>query len=129
MFNPTASREAVEEFVIESVRRAGPEACPPFVVGVGIGGTSEQALFLAKYALLDDLRKDAGGKSIIAWQKKVLKKINDLNIGPMGLGGKTSALAVKIKTAPTHIAGLPVGVNISCWALRSSSFTISGGKL
>jgi len=129
MFNPTASKEAIEEFVIESVQRAGPEACPPFVVGIGIGGTSERALFLAKYALLDDLRKNAANKTITAWQRKILKKINALNIGPMGLGGKTSALAVKIKTAPTHIAGLPVGVNISCWALRSSSFTVSGREI
>jgi fumarate hydratase subunit alpha len=77
---------------------------------------------MAKYALLDDLRKNTSCKNILIWQKRILGRINALNIGPMGLGGGTSALAVKIKTAPTHMAGLPVGVNISCWALRSSSF-------
>lgn len=119
MFNPTASLEKIEDFIVKAVKEAGPEACPPFVVGVGIGGTSDYALLLAKKALLERI-----DKPLSSLEKRLLKKINSLNIGPMGLGGKTTALAVKIKKAPTHIAGLPVGVNISCHALRSATVSI-----
>lgn len=119
MFNPTAGFREIEDFVIEAVKKAGPEGCPPFVVGVGIGGTSDEALLLAKKALLERIDKPNPDKFLNKLEKRLLKKINFLKIGPMGLGGKTTALAVKIKKAPTHIAGLPVGVNISCHALRS----------
>ena len=120
MFNPTASLAAIEDFVVEAVKKAGPEACPPFVVGVGIGSTSDGCLLLAKKALLGDLGKNNPDKELRNLEQRLLKKINALNIGPMGLGGKTTALAVKILKAPTHIAGLPVGVNISCHALRKA---------
>ncbi|MCM8788104.1 MAG: fumarate hydratase [Candidatus Omnitrophica bacterium] len=124
MFNPTAKIDDIEDFVIESVKKAGPQACPPFIVGVGIGGTSDYALLLAKKALLSNLIKPNKDKMLDKIEKRLLKKINALNIGPMGLGGKCTALAVKIKLAPTHIAGLPVGLNISCHALRSASVKI-----
>ena len=119
MFNPTASVDDIEQFVLAAVAAAGPEACPPFVVGVGIGGTSDTALLAAKEAYLEPL-----DKSGCALEARLLKKVNTLGIGPMGFGGKTTALAVKVKKMPTHIAGLPVGVNISCWALRTATVTL-----
>lgn len=121
MFNPTARLEQIEDFVVESVKAAGPESCPPFIVGVGIGGTSDHALLMAKQALLDKLDSSHKDRSLNTLAKSILGKINALRIGPMGLGGRCTALAVRIKTAPTHIAGLPVGVNISCHALRSAT--------
>jgi len=120
MLNPTATIKQVEDFIVESVKAAGPESCPPFVVGVGIGGTSDTALLLAKEALLEKVDKPNQEKSLNGLERRLLKRINALGIGPMGLGGKCTALAVKIKKAPTHIAGLPIGVNISCHALRSA---------
>ncbi|MDP8290246.1 MAG: fumarate hydratase [Candidatus Susulua stagnicola] len=120
MFNPTASSEQIEDFIIESVKAAGPESCPPFVVGVGIGGTSDTALLLAKKSLLGRIDLPNSDKLLNSLEKSLLKRINLLGIGPMGLGGKCTSLAVKIQKLPTHIAGLPVGVNISCHALRSA---------
>jgi fumarate hydratase subunit alpha len=125
MFNPTVSFSSIEDFIVESVRSAGPEACPPFIVGVGIGGTAEGALLSAKKALLTDMHKSSDDKEITRKEARLLKKINALKIGPMGLGGRTTCLAVKILTTPTHIAGLPVAVNISCWALRSATVTVN----
>jgi len=119
MFKPTVKIEEIKKFIIEAVKSAGPDACPPYVVGVGIGGTADYACFLAKKALL---RKVHGSKFIVhRLEGELLREINKLNIGPMGLGGKATALAVNIKTYPTHIAGLPVCVNISCHALRSAT--------
>lgn len=119
MFKPTTKIEEVKKFIIEAVKAAGPDACPPYVVGVGIGGTADYAGLLAKKALL----RRIGGKSS-KLEKQLLAQINKLNIGPMGLGGKTTALAVNVETYPTHIAGLPVAVNLSCHALRSAAATI-----
>lgn len=116
MFNPTANINEIKKFIIEVIKNAGPDACPPYVVGVGIGGTADYACFLAKKALLRKILR-----KISKLEKELLIQINKLNIGPMGLGGKTTALAVNIQTYPTHIAGLPVAVNISCHALRSAS--------
>ena len=124
MFNPTASIAEIEQFVVEAVRAAGPESCPPFVVGVGIGGTSDRALLLAKKALLDKVDQTNSDDALRRLEKRLVKKINSLNLGPMGFGGKNTCLSVKIKKAPTHIAGLPVGVNISCHALRSASIKL-----
>lgn len=135
MFTPTAKINEIKKFIIEVVKSAGPDACPPFIVGVGIGGTADYACFLAKKALLLNTqylpalpRRQAGGRqgSILNTQlaklkRDLLKEISKLNIGPMGLGGRTTALAVNIKTYPTHIAGLPVAINISCHALRSAT--------
>jgi len=119
MFKPTAPIEEIKKFIIETVKSAGPDACPPYVVGVGIGGTADYACYLAKKALL---RKVHGSRFMVhGLEKELLREINRLNIGPMGLGGKTTVLAVNIETYPTHIAGLPVCVNISCHALRSAT--------
>jgi fumarate hydratase subunit alpha len=123
MFKPTADISEIKKFIIEAVKQAGPDACPPYVVGIGIGGTADYACLLAKKALL---RRVSGypDKRLSGTRKieiDLLSAINKLNIGPMGLGGKTTALAVHIETYPTHIAGLPVAVNISCHALRSAT--------
>jgi fumarate hydratase subunit alpha len=116
MFKPTAELSEIKNFIIAVVRDAGADACPPYVVGVGIGGTADYACFLAKKALLKRVT------SVISKiEKELCHKINKLNIGPMGLGGRTTCLGVNIETFPTHIAGLPVAVNISCHALRSAS--------
>ncbi|MCM8823839.1 MAG: fumarate hydratase [Candidatus Omnitrophica bacterium] len=124
MFNPTVSQQEISEFIVDAVRRAGPSACPPFFIGVGIGGTADYALLLAKKALLERVDRDGRNEDITRWEKDLLKRINSLGIGPMGLGGNFTALCVKIKLYPTHIAGLPVGVNISCHSLRSATATI-----
>ncbi|MCP4651787.1 MAG: fumarate hydratase [Candidatus Omnitrophica bacterium] len=118
MFDPTADFTEIEQFIVESVQLAGAQACPPFLVGVGIGGTSDTALLLAKKALIEK------ANILNSTEKKILKKINMLKIGPMGLGGPTTCLSVKIRTQDTHIAGLPVGVNISCHALRRATLQI-----
>jgi len=122
MFNPTAQLAEIKKFIIEAVESAGPDACPPYIVGVGIGGTADYACFLAKKALLRKL--GARSSELTALERELLLAINNLNIGPMGLGGRTTALGVNIETHPTHIAGLPVAVNISCHALRSASIGI-----
>ncbi len=129
MFNPTASLQEIKDFIISSVEQAGPDACPPYILGIGIGGTSDYACLLSKKALLKlvtshesypDGHRQVTSK-IKRLEQDLLKKINQLNIGPMGLGGKTTAFGVSVLTYPTHIAGLPVCVNISCHALRSAS--------
>jgi len=119
MFRPTAGIEEVKKFIIDAVKNAGPDACPPYVVGVGIGGTADYAALLAKKALL---RKISGRGS--ALERELLRRINKTGIGPMGLGGASTALAVYVESYPTHIAGLPVSVNISCHALRSASVVL-----
>jgi len=116
MFNPTAKIKEIEKFIVETVESAGPDACPPYIVGVGIGGTADYAMFLAKKALLKPVTR-----RFSKLEADLLKEINKLNIGPMGLGGKATCLGVNIETYPTHIAGLPVAVNISCHALRSAA--------
>ena len=126
MFNPTAELSEIKEFIVDTVRSAGPDACPPFVLGVGIGGTQDYACLLAKKALLKRITNHESRitNRIRKLETELLKEINKLNIGPMGLGGRTTCLGVNIETYPTHIAGLPVAVNISCHALRSASKTI-----
>jgi fumarate hydratase subunit alpha len=127
MFNPTAGIEEIKRFIVEAVKAAGPDACPPYVVGVGIGGTADYASILAKRALLKKInlkRVQFPKGTVPALENELLAKINKLNLGPMGLGGKVTALAVNVLTYPTHIAGLPVSVNISCHALRSAEITL-----
>lgn len=120
MFDPTSKIEEIKEFIVKTVKLAGPDACPPYVVGVGIGGSAEYACLLAKKALLRNI-VSRPSSVVYRLELDLLKGINKLNIGPMGLGGKATALGVNIETYPTHIAGLPVCVNISCHALRSAS--------
>ena len=118
MLKPADGIEGIKEAVLTAVRDAGPNACPPMVVGVGIGGTFEKCALMAKEALT----REAGTHSDIPWAKELeeemLDKINKLGIGPGGLGGTTTALAVNVNTYPTHIAGLPVGINICCHVNR-----------
>ena len=123
MFNPTVDQKEIKKFIIDAVKNAGPDACPPYVVGVGIGGSADYASFLAKKALLRKIsgRRTPGANHVAKLERELLKEINKLNIGPMGLGGKSTCLGVNIVTAPTHIAGLPVAVNINCHALRSAT--------
>ncbi len=126
MFKPTADLSVIEDFIVESVKNAGPDACPPFVVGVGIGGTADYACLLAKKALLRKITNYQLPVTnyVSKLERDLLKKINKLNIGPMGLGGRTTCLGIHILTHPTHIAGLPVCVNINCHALRSATIVL-----
>ena len=124
MLRPSDGVEGVKEFVINTVKEAGPNPCPPIVVGVGIGGTFDKAAYLAKKALLrcaDESNADAFYAEL---ERELLEKINALGIGPQGLGGRTTALAVNIETFPTHIAGLPVAVNINCHVTRHKTEVI-----
>ncbi|OAQ20144.1 fumarate hydratase [Thermosulfurimonas dismutans] len=118
MLPPSAGLEGIKNFVIETVSRAGANPCPPVVVGVGIGGNFETAALLSKKALLRPLAKPHPEKEVADLEEELLLKINQLGIGPLGLGGQTTALAVHIETHPSHIASLPVAVNIQCHAHR-----------
>lgn len=118
MLKPADGIEGVKEAILTAVRDAGPNACPPMVVGVGIGGTFEKCALMAKHALTRDLREESPVPYVRDLEKEMLEKINGLGIGPGGLGGSTTALAVNIETYPTHIAGLPLAVNICCHVNR-----------
>lgn len=118
MFTPSATKDDIINYVTSVVKEAGSNPCPPIVVGVGIGGDFEYSAFLAKKALCRDLSIRNTDKYYSDLEAEMLKAINELNIGPQGFGGKTTALAVNIETAPTHIAGLPVAVNIGCHVTR-----------
>ena len=118
MLRPSDGIEGVKEFVIEAVRSAGPNPCPPIVVGVGIGGTFDKAAYLAKAALLRPIGEHNPKPLYASLEEELLLKINSLGIGPQGFGGRTTALAVNILEYPTHIAGLPVAVNINCHVTR-----------
>lgn len=118
MLKPADGIEGVKNAVIETVKTAGPNACPPMVVGVGIGGTFEKCAILAKKALTRNLETASTISYVRELEKELLDKINSLDIGPAGLGGRTTALGVNIETYPTHIAGLPVAINICCHVNR-----------
>lgn len=120
MLKPADGIEGVKEAILTAVKDAGPNACPPMVVGVGIGGTFEKCALLAKKALTRNVEEKSPVEYVRNLEKEMLEKINDLGIGPGGLGGKTTAYAVNIETYPTHIAGLPVAVNICCHVNRHS---------
>ena len=124
MLNPSDGVEGVIDFVVETVKKAGANPCPPMVVGVGIGGTMDKAAWLAKKSLTRDINVRNSDKFYSELEEKLLEKINKLGIGPQGMGGTTTALAVNIETFPTHIAGLPVAVNINCHATRHSVVVI-----
>lgn len=116
MLNPTDGNEGITDFVIETIKEAGGRPCPPLFVGIGIGGDFEKCALLAKEALMQE--DNSQNEEIKRLEETILNKINSLNVGPMGLGGNTTAFAVFIKTAPCHIASLPVAVNIQCHANR-----------
>jgi len=121
MLKPADGIEGAKKAILNIVEQAGGNACPPMIVGVGIGGTFEKVAFLAKKALLRPVGNYSSKEYIKDMEEELLDKINKLGIGPGGLGGRTTALAVNIETYPTHIAGLPVAVNISCHATRHST--------
>ena len=118
MFTPSASREDIIDYVVDVVRRAGSNPCPPMVIGVGIGGDFEQCALLAKKALCRPVSEPNADEYYAAMESEILEKANALNIGPQGFGGKTTALSAAVEFAPTHIAGLPVAVNIGCHVTR-----------
>ena len=118
MLKPADGIEGVKESILTAVKDAGPNACPPMVIGVGIGGTFEKCAVMAKHALTRDLEEESPVPYVRELEKEMLKKINSLGIGPGGLGGTVTALAVNIETYPTHIAGLPMAVNICCHVNR-----------
>lgn len=118
MLKPADGVEGVKNFVLETVEKAGANPCPPIIVGVGIGGSFDKAAYLAKHALLRPLTEQNSDEYYAALERELLEKINSLGIGPQGFGGRTTALAVLIEAMPTHVAGLPVAVNISCHATR-----------
>lgn len=121
MLKPSDGLEGIIDFVIETVKNAGSNPCPPLVVGVGIGGTFEKSAYLAKYALLRDISSKNQDPYYAELEKTLLDKINQLNIGPQGFGGITTALGVNVEAFPTHIAGMPCAVNISCHVTRHIS--------
>lgn len=118
MFTPAASKEDIMNFVVETVQKAGSNPCPPVVIGVGIGGDFELSALLAKKALCRPISSKNEKAPYAAMEAELLEKINALDIGPQGFGGRTTALGVNIETYPTHIAGLPVAVNVGCHVTR-----------
>lgn len=124
MLKPADGIEGVKDAILTAVRDAGPNACPPMVVGVGIGGTFEKCAEMAKHALTRNLEEESPVEYVRDLEKEMLETINNLGIGPGGLGGRTTALAVNIETYPTHIAGLPVGINICCHVNRHAQRVI-----
>lgn len=124
MLRPSDGLEGVKDFVIKTVEEAGPNPCPPIVVGVGIGGTFDKAAYLAKCALLRPVDVPNADEFYANLEKELLDKINALGIGPQGFGGRTTALAVNVEKFPTHIAGLPVAVNINCHVTRHKTEVI-----
>lgn len=124
MLKPADGVEGVKNFVLETVEKAGANPCPPIIVGVGIGGSFDKAAYLAKHALLRPVDEPNPDEYYAALESELLDKINALGIGPQGFGGKTTALALLIEAMPTHVAGLPVAVNISCHATRRASASL-----
>ena len=118
MLKPSDGLEGVKNFVLETVRIAGPNPCPPIVIGIGIGGNFDKVAYLAKKALLRYFNEKNVDEFYGNLEKELLEEVNKIGIGPQGFGGKTTALALNIETYPTHIAGLPVAVNINCHATR-----------
>lgn len=121
MFTPSAKREDILDFIVDSVKTAGSNPCPPVVIGVGIGGDFEYSAVLAKKALCRNVSERNSDSFYAEMEQELLEKINALDIGPQGFGGKTTALCVNIETYPTHIAGLPVAVNVGCHVTRHAS--------
>ena len=124
MLKPADGLEGVKKFIIDTVEQAGPNPCPPMVIGVGIGGTFDKAAYLAKKALLRPINVRNSNEFYKNLEEELLEKINKLGIGPQGFGGRTTALGLNIETYPTHIAGLPVAVNINCHATRHKDITV-----
>lgn len=124
MFKPSAGLQGIKDFILETVETAGPNPCPPMVVGVGIGGTFDKAAFLAKKALMRPIDVPNEDPFYADLEAEMLEKINRLGIGPQGFGGRTTALGLNIETMPTHIAGMPCAINISCHVTRHKTEVI-----
>ena len=124
MFKPSAGLQGIKDFILEVVETAGPNPCPPMVVGVGIGGTFDKAALLAKKALMRPLDSTHEDPYYAELEVEMLEKVNALGIGPQGFGGKTTAIGLNIETMPTHIAGMPCAVNINCHVTRHKSEVI-----
>ncbi len=124
MLTPADGRQGLINFVVQTVDRAGSNPCPPTIVGVGVGGTAEKAMFLAKKALLRRVGEPSADPEVAELERELLRRINALGIGPMGYGGRITALAVHIESMPCHIASLPVAVNLQCHAARHGEVTI-----
>jgi len=124
MLTPSAGIEGVKKFVVDTVKAAGPNPCPPIVLGIGIGGTMEKAALLAKTALIRPIDQPNAHPEYAKLEKELLELVNKTGVGPEGLGGTVTALAVNIEYYPTHIAGMPVAVNINCHATRHAEFVL-----
>lgn len=124
MFKPSAGIEGIKNFILETVENAGPNPCPPMVVGVGIGGTFDKCALLAKKALMRPLDTRHPDPYYADLEKEMLQKINALGIGPQGFGGRTTAIGLNIETMPTHIAGMPCAININCHVTRHKTKVI-----
>ncbi len=118
MLKPADGRQGVVDFVAETVETAGANPCPPTIVGVGVGGTVEKAMWLAKHSLLREVGQSSPDREVAELEREILEKVNKLGIGPQGLGGALTSLAVHVETYPCHIASLPVAVNIQCHSAR-----------
>ncbi|MFO7969148.1 MAG: fumarate hydratase [Candidatus Izemoplasmatales bacterium] len=129
MLSPSEGEAGVIDFVLDTVKKAGGKACPPLIVGVGIGGNFEKSALLAKQAIFRSIDDNAKNEVDQKLEKLLLEKINKLNVGPMGLGGTTTALAVKVNSFPCHIASLPVAVNLQCHSARKKEVTLIGKKI
>ncbi len=124
MLNPNTLDSEIVDIVVNHIREVGSKACPPYIIGIGIGGTADKAIVLSKEATLVSLDKKNRDKKLSNLENRIKKELNKLKIGPLGVGGKTTCLGVKILTHPTHIAGLPLGITVSCHATRSAKKVI-----
>ena len=118
MLKPADGSEGIVNFIVETVRKAGPNPCPPTIIGVGVGGTADMAMVIAKKAIARKIGEHNQNEKYAAMEKEALEKINHLGVGPAGLGGNTTSLAINIDYLPTHIAGMPVAINVCCHAAR-----------
>jgi fumarate hydratase subunit alpha len=124
MLKPAQGRQGIIDFVVNTVDEAGSNPCPPVIVGVGIGGTVEKCVMLAKRALLREVGKSNPDGEFAELEREILRRVNNLGIGPMGYGGRTTALAVHVEVFPAHIASMPVTVNMQCWCARHKEATL-----
>jgi fumarate hydratase subunit alpha len=124
MLNPTATTQDIKDFAISVIKEAGPNACPPFLIGIGLGGTMDKACELAKKALLKPVGTKNKKPHLAKLENEILEKANQLNIGPLGFGGQTTCIDININEYACHIAGLPVAINIGCHAVRTKTVTI-----